>query len=451
MTETETQANVLDQIPEQAAPIVVAAAAGSGSVEVSSNDLLEDGLIMPIADPQVIRAAFARKQRAMAAILDDADYLYVVIVPERGKTEQRYFSSRTDAEKVVVSLNLPADYLKATPKKSGIAKLALALGIEARRVEVRGLPIDDKAGFSSVTYEARHRKSGKTEQGVGWCDATEKSGRISRHEIITTADTRAYNRAVMRLAGFGDVTGEELVPMGEGERDVHFVDSYGTGNAEPRQLRQRKPIPLLTDDRVLMAARSWAESFAHQQATGIGIAKPLSNSQSVQACRARARRGDQQAGIDLGMNGQPWHGTAQDGPDIEPFEVEPSPVSVEDILRARAGTEQNAIESVAPSEQRPAPAPQAPPPERAAPPMAAPSMGAPAMGSAGMPTSIQSGLSGPISNAQRQKLSKLLLDKLGSKEAARDWLMRTHSVQSTGDIKAQDYEAVVAALNKAEA
>ena len=166
------------------------------------------GFITPIASPEVLRAAFDQRQKMIAAILDPRDFIYTVPYVENGRQKQQVCNSKEEAEKW--SAQYGTRYT-ANPKKSGVVKLAVALGIEAKRTGCSGLPDDGMANFSYATYVARHTRTGAEAEGVGWCDRAERGGRMSTHDIIAMADTRAYCRAVLRLAGLGDVSADEIL------------------------------------------------------------------------------------------------------------------------------------------------------------------------------------------------------------------------------------------------
>ena len=118
--------------------------------------------------------------------------------------------------------------------------------VEERR-EVQGTFEDGQGNFGyCVTYRAR-TTSGRSASGDGSCFAVEKAPRAqqnrwqslpkqaSEHNVRSHAHTRAFNRAVSNLVGFGEVSAEEIdrdadgpgpvgAPPEDGElrvRDVH--------------------------------------------------------------------------------------------------------------------------------------------------------------------------------------------------------------------------------------
>src|SRR5262249_11884265 len=151
------------------------------------------------------------------------------------------FSKREDAARFATQN--ATDY-RGHPKKSGVVKLAGALGIIAKRTSQQGLPQDPRADYASVVYEATYaQRPEHTAEGIGMCDGSERS-RMTKHEIASTADTRAYNRAVLRLAGFSDVSAEEVIAASalgdEDEKRGVAVVPTGKTYADPL------PLPLLS-------------------------------------------------------------------------------------------------------------------------------------------------------------------------------------------------------------
>lgn len=176
----------------------------------SLQQLSDMGFLVPVADPATLRAAYAFRQKVLASILDpEHDFLFTISYEERGRQSEKITTSYAEAKRFAETYKTS---YKANPKKSGVVKLATAFGIEARIVEQRGLPYEPQANFAWVKYEVRHVKTNKIEVGQGFASVDERPNRIMpKHHCIALADTRAYSRAVLRLAGFGEVGAEEVV------------------------------------------------------------------------------------------------------------------------------------------------------------------------------------------------------------------------------------------------
>jgi len=404
---------------------------------LSMAQLSDMGIIAPIATPQVLRQAFAYKQRLYAAILDPNDYLYTVSYKEGKKTRQYVSGVRADAQKVADTYKVP---LFAKPKKSGIVKLADALGIEAECKTRQGLPSDPIATFSYAVYEAVHKRSGRKAEGVGWCDTSERGGYISRHDVIATADTRAFNRAVLRLSGFGDVSADEIIAGASGEEDLPpFVP-----DAQSRKAPE--PLPPLKDPNVTAAARAWAEGILTRANGEKFLPQAQQETKAFRELRARARRGDERSGTQLGTMGLNWHGGAQDSAGIEGFTVEASPVTPEDIAIVRAagagepppapsqsGDQSGWDLSSQGSKQDDAPAAPAPAPEAE---------------EAGARVPMPQVERETITTAQAKTVSKLLMAIFADKTRARDWLKSNAHVERSSQLRTNQYEVLVNVLTK---
>jgi len=398
---------------------------------VSLAELADLGFITPLATPQRLRAAFAEKQRLYAAILDESDYIYTVSYMENGKARQNIYARRKDAEKAAEAYGVD---IRASPKKSGIVKLASALGIEARRKQARGLPDDPAATYSYVIYEAIHARTGRSEEGVGWCDKTERGGRISAHDVIATADTRAYNRAILRLSGFGDVSADEIVPGASSDEAIHTTDSA---------LKKPPALPASTTDEIITAQRWWAEEAAKR---GSFLPDAQQNSKVGRELRARARRGNETAARQMGTMGYTWQGVAQDSISHDTFEVEPPTITVASIEAVKKAAEDpskpgwdlsgtgNAHEEDRKNDPKPVSREQA----------------AASVPAAGVPRSLgaRDGASETITTIQAKNLSELLLGKLGTREAAQAWLKTHADVERSALVRQNQYDALMNLLKK---
>lgn len=98
-------------------------------------------------------------------------------------------------------------------KKPYWRAIATAFNLDVRSVEERQVgvyPTDPEWGIV-VTYRAT-APNGRTADGDGSCFASEKArGRMEAtyHNVRSHAHTRAFNRAVSNLVGFGEVSAEE--------------------------------------------------------------------------------------------------------------------------------------------------------------------------------------------------------------------------------------------------
>jgi len=93
-------------------------------------------------------------------------------------------------------------------KKSGWRKLAFAFEVTV----IAGDPVREERQAGSYIYRVRataRAKNGRTSSGTGMCSSTEKAGMIE-HVVMSTAETRAKNRAISDLVAAGEVSAEEI-------------------------------------------------------------------------------------------------------------------------------------------------------------------------------------------------------------------------------------------------
>jgi len=168
----------------------------------------ELGLPAPLASPEVMRGLYAYRRKIVASMLDrEHDFLYTISYEEQGKKRDKLTTSYAEAIKYANTYKVP---YKATPKKSGIAKLATAFGVEEKLIQQLGLPVEPTANYAYAKYEVTAKKSGKKAIGVGFARINERGFPMPEHHMIALADTRAWGRAVLRLAGFGEAGAEEI-------------------------------------------------------------------------------------------------------------------------------------------------------------------------------------------------------------------------------------------------
>jgi len=96
-------------------------------------------------------------------------------------------------------------------KKSYWRAIATAFNVEARMISEERVEIDGDWGYLA-TYRAT-TNDGRQCDGDGACMASEKSGVMCTvHNVRAHAHTRAKNRAIADLVGFGEVSADELGP-----------------------------------------------------------------------------------------------------------------------------------------------------------------------------------------------------------------------------------------------
>ena len=154
----------------------------------------------------------------------------------------------------VVNAILTKDDYQGTQfkKKSAYRKLATAFQFSDEVVK-EDIIKDDKGRVVTAEFHVKATaKNGRFAIGVGMCSLYDKISKKDRtepsefelrkrfsnpdHDIISTAHTRAKNRAIADLIGTGEVSAEEM--------DIAKGGSFERGNANPTNRRRvRKPAP----------------------------------------------------------------------------------------------------------------------------------------------------------------------------------------------------------------
>lgn len=126
---------------------------------------------------------------------------------------------------------------KAFRKKNYWRAVKTAFNLSVECIKEEKITIGEDWGFI-VTYRAK-APNGATADGDGACTFSEKGkGNMvaSLHNIRSQAHTRAFNRAVSNLVGFGEVSAEEVVeekeeikeePKEEPKQEKKELSKYG--------------------------------------------------------------------------------------------------------------------------------------------------------------------------------------------------------------------------------
>ena len=99
-------------------------------------------------------------------------------------------------------------------KKSGVRKFINAFGISVELVEKRVFELNNDT-HAEVRVRAITQK-GQFVEGIGLKSMSELYDK-TLHNLISTAWTRAVNRAILDLVAFGEVSAEEVIDNGEKE------------------------------------------------------------------------------------------------------------------------------------------------------------------------------------------------------------------------------------------
>jgi hypothetical protein len=262
---------------------------------------------------------------------------------------------------------------------------------------------------------------------------SERGGKISKHDVIATADTRAYNRAVLRLSGFGEVSADEVIGGS--------MDELPTFVPEPPS-QKLEPIPAEDDVNVVAAMSAWAKAIADGGNTYAPAARQAVLQTRV--LRARARRGDQKAAHQLGASGLAWEGRAQDSANAEAFEVGRSSVDPKQFLTQPAPDTGASLEKALREEVAATPKPgldltgKGPEFNDVDPPWE---------------EKVESVSPDPnadtITTAQAKKLSLALVEMAGgNKDKAREWLAKRAHVGRAVEVRSNQYEKLMLMIEK---
>ncbi|MFH1712913.1 MAG: hypothetical protein ABH896_01880 [Candidatus Jacksonbacteria bacterium] len=134
-------------------------------------------LVRPAANLDKLAEAFAEYQKLKARLLDSNDYAII-------KNKQFI-------------------------KKSGLRKIQTAFGISDELVKEERKEYSGGVFVYELTVKA-FAQNGRSSWGVGSCASNERDFAHLEHDVRSTAHTRAKNRAISDLIGFGEVSAEEM-------------------------------------------------------------------------------------------------------------------------------------------------------------------------------------------------------------------------------------------------
>ena len=183
------------------------------AIQVTGNKLL------PIADPTQAREAYQAYLELCQSVLVPYDKR---IVDEKGVIRQESDYARIPQRKKVNGRWI-TEYVDA-PKKSAWRKLARFYGVSTELLDKQR--IVDENGVVTWHYSVRAWQGDVTTTGEAACSTNEKGKESTEHEVKSTAHTRAKNRAISDLIGFGQVSAEEMTPgtprkLVDAETQVH--------------------------------------------------------------------------------------------------------------------------------------------------------------------------------------------------------------------------------------
>ncbi len=233
-----------------------------------SEELKENMLIPAPGSPIVIPSVSAKialqrwheYQELEKEILEESDYIfYVTWKNDRGYPEQTAFEARGEADKYALKMH---GHVKPRKKKVAFRKLGVFFSLtlpeeiaEGAEIEVQKLDedhyvtIEKRKGAVRITYMdgqfrvlrtewdvvvQQVREDGKAFSMAGHGEASNNDKKtLKAHNINSTAFTRALNRGISDLVGFGDVSAEEIQSPEDLDEKGDIVEGEIVKHKEP--------------------------------------------------------------------------------------------------------------------------------------------------------------------------------------------------------------------------
>ncbi|MDR2830068.1 MAG: hypothetical protein LBB45_03370 [Methanobrevibacter sp.] len=123
---------------------------------------------------------------------------------------------------------------KRFKKKSAWRKLCKAFNLSTTIID-REIMKDDKGRVNEATFIVRATEpSGRYVEAYGSCSRREHQWGRPNHDVPSTAQTRATNRAISDLIGAGEVTAEEMKSNNDSSSSSSSYTTYTTKSKNPK-------------------------------------------------------------------------------------------------------------------------------------------------------------------------------------------------------------------------
>jgi len=191
------------------------------------------GPVDPILSVEEAQSSWETYRKMENTLLSEEDYIYFAKWETAGKANMKAFPSREEAE-ALAKRNRGVVVRRKT--KTAYRKMARFFGLtlprQDRPPETTVMQLGNKIvkiqrwdGVSSTIYMDEdlntikaehevtvvHSRTGTTMVGIGACSINEGRGfKHPDHDIVSTSLTRALNRAISDIVGWGEVSAEEL-------------------------------------------------------------------------------------------------------------------------------------------------------------------------------------------------------------------------------------------------
>lgn len=222
--------------------------------------------LLPIADPTQAQEAYQAYLELCQSVLVPYDKR---IVDENGVVRQESDYARIPQRKKVNGSWI-TEYVDA-PKKSAWRKLARFYGVSTELLDKQR--IVDENGVVTWHYSVRAWQGGVTTTGEAACSTNEKGKERTEHEVKGTAHTRAKNRAISDLIGFGQVSAEEMTlvaPRKRVEAEVKVKPKNKPVKKKPVKQAALKPGVQESENRVRVALEENDVDLTHLAITRYG-------------------------------------------------------------------------------------------------------------------------------------------------------------------------------------
>jgi len=176
---------------------------------------------LPIVTAEDAKKAMEAYQQLCAAIL---------IPWEKRIVKDGVVRQESDYQRIRVRVRDPEtgrdeSVLRDFPRKSAWRKLAKFYNISTSIIDDKREDREDGSWIWRYKVKAV-APNGQSQMGIGSCDSKEvQNDRRREHDTESTAHTRAKNRAISDLIGFGQVSAEEVIPPPKHvESEVKYVE-----------------------------------------------------------------------------------------------------------------------------------------------------------------------------------------------------------------------------------
>jgi len=154
-------------------------------------------------DAEVAKQLF-QKYLDLEKILDESDYTYFVRYKKEGKVKMFACENRKQAK--AIAKKYGGEVIRRK-NKSAWRKLMRFFNLSVRIRDVKMQQVEGKK--VAVVIAVATSPSGRTSEAIG-CASEDEREFAKDHDLIALASTRAKNRAIADLIGFGEVSAEEL-------------------------------------------------------------------------------------------------------------------------------------------------------------------------------------------------------------------------------------------------